>query len=152
MKYGRIALLIMAAAMMLALVSCEDLMNMLFGDTVTVTIAQRITAFETTLNGADRTGILDHLHVNMASRQQVAALDYWELGQLAYDYAPFTFGTPTVDENGVATCTYDAGNGTGEIVFTMALEGTEYKILKLVLTIDGVSAPPYELKRLFAIR
>jgi hypothetical protein len=145
MKHRRLVLLIAVITMAFALTSCQALIDLILGrNTVTVSIEERITMFQETLNQQDRTGILNHLHEDMESLPNVADLSYWEI-PFPYAYNPYAFTLQQIDANDVATYTYEDQNGTGIIEFTMKLEGTEYKILRIYRTLDG-SPDVYELK------
>ena len=136
MKIGKIALLIMVAGVSIGLTSCQALLDMFLSGSG-IEIADQITSFEATLNGADRADIRTHFHPDMTGYQQLADDAVFDTGPLSYANADFDFGTPTVDSNNVATCTYLDGNGaTGTIVFTTLLDGADYKIKKIVLTIQ----------------
>lgn len=147
MTLKKIALILMAIGILFGLTSCEDLLQGLLGGGVT--IQEQITAFQGSLNAAARDAevLRSHLHPDMLNYQQLADLQVWEDGSLSSAYADFTFGAATVGANDVATCTYSAGNGTGTIEFSMRLDGSDYKILRIELTIDGVAGDPYVLER-----
>ncbi len=143
MKFGRIALLILVGVSVIGLTSCEALLNMLFGGGIE--IADQIESFETTLNRANRADILTHFHPDMTGYQQLADPEVIDAGPLSYAHADFEFGTPVVDGNDIANCTFLNGDGAaGTIVFTMVLDGSDYKINKIVLTISKVE---YVLER-----
>ena len=140
MKLKRIGFLVCVVALAFTLSSCEELLKMLLADSG-ITIEEQIDGFEVTLNGVDRTDLLTHFHpVEMVSYQQLADDEVFDIGPLSYANAAFEIGVPTVDAYDVATCDYlDANGATGTIVFTMALDGSDYKIKKFVLTINTVS-------------
>jgi hypothetical protein len=142
MKCKKIILLAVATILAFTITSCAALLSSLFG----VSIEDQIVAFEDTLNTPDRTDILDHIHPEMLNRDQLNDPAVIDVSPLGYANQPFTFGTPNVGDNDVAVCSYLDGNGaTGTIEFAMALDGYDYKILKLTLT---VNADVFELKRL----
>lgn len=149
MSCKKIILPLVAIALVFTVTSCEDLLRSLFG----ISIEDQINAFEATLNTADRTGILDHIHPDMKNRDQLndpLVIDESPLGYANHD---FEFGEPVVSDVNVATCSYLDGNGaTGTIEFTMALDGYDWKILKLYLTLDNapVGEEVFELKLLWA--
>ena len=151
MKYGKIALLITAALFTLTLTSCQMLMDLLFGDTVTVTIAERIAAFEESLNVQDQPNILDHIHPDMRNSDQLKDPLVIGVSPLDYSNHDFIIGEPDINqETNVATCTFENGNGaTGVIEFAMKLDDTEYKILRFTLTITGASGPALEIYQFF---
>ena len=143
MRIGRIALLFMVVVAAIGLTSCQELLDMLLGGGIE--ISDQIAAFETTLNSADRADIRTHFHPGMTGYQQLADAAVFDTGPLSYANADFDFGTPDVNASNIATCTYSDGNGaTGTIVFTMVLDGSDYKINKIVLTVQAV---PYVLER-----
>lgn len=149
MKIKTIFLCVSAVILVFAVSSCDDLLSSLFG----VSIEERIAAFETTLNTAERTDILDHIHPDMKNRKQLNEPLVIDDSPIAYANHDFEIGAPTIDDQNVATCSYLDGNGAeGEIVFEMALDGYDYKIKRLTLTLDNV--PPenafLEFKRLFS--
>ena len=147
MKYKNIILAAVAALTVLAVTSCDELLSSLFG----VSIEERITAFEATLNTTERTDILDHIHPDMKNRKQLNDPDIILGSSLDYFNHVFEIGVPSVDDADVATCSYLDGNGaTGTIEFAMALDGYDYKILRLTLTLDNVDPEDafLEFKRL----
>lgn len=144
MNCKKIILPLVAAALVLTFTSCEELLRSLFG----VSIEERIVAFEKTLNTADRADILDHIHPDMKNRDQLKDPEVIDKSPLGSSNAEFDFGDPVVNDANVATCRFLNGHGaTGTIEFTMALDGYDWKILKLYLTV-GDNA--FELKRLLA--
>ncbi len=132
MKYRKITLAVVTVALIFGLTSCQQLLVSLFG----TTIEEQISAFQATLNTDDRSDILDHIHPDMANYQQLADPQTFIDSPLYYGYQPFTFGPPTVDKNNVAVCSFLNDVATGTITFTMALDGYDYKILKLNITLD----------------
>ena len=143
MKYRKIFLVAVSVCIALAVTSCDQLMSSLFG----TNIEARILAFEKTLNTEDRSDILDHIHPDMKNRNQLKDPTVIDVSYLSYSNHPFTIGAPDVDGN-IAVCSYLDGNGaTGTIEFTMALDGYDYKILKLKLTLENYT-DPLEFKRL----
>lgn len=149
MKFKKIIFAAVAALFAFTVTSCDELLSSLFG----VSIEERITAFETTLNTPDRPNILDHIHPDMQNRNQLNDKTAIDVSPLGYANHDFEIGAPVVDDANVATCSYVDGNGaTGTIVFTMALDGYDYKILNLTLTLDnaGPDDEPFELRRLLA--
>ena len=148
MNCKKIILPLVTAALVLTFTSCEELLRTLFG----VSIEDRIVAFEKTLNTSDRTDFLDHIHPDMKNRDQLKDLQVIDDSPLGYSNADFSFGEPVISDTNVATCSFESANGTGTIEFTMALDGYDWKILKLYLTLPN--APPdenfFELKRLLA--
>jgi hypothetical protein len=143
MKYARMILIVLPFFAVLALTSCEELLSSLFG----TSIEDRIIAFEKTLNTAERTDILDHIHPDMKNRDQLKKPEVIEGSPIDYANHDFEFGSPSVDDK-IATCSYLDGNGaTGEIVFVMALDGYDYKILELKITVLDTTI---EFKRLLS--
>ncbi len=132
MKHRKILLVLLAAGVVLLLGSCDQLMSSLFG----VSIEARIDAFEDTLNTEDRADILDHLHVDMRNRQQLADPTVIDASPLGYANEPFVIGAPEVDDNDVAVCSFQHINASGTIEFTMKREGLDYKILRLKLSLN----------------
>ncbi len=146
MKYKKIIFVAVAALLVFSVTSCEELLSSLFG----VSIEERITGFEATLNTADRTDILNHFHPLMENRNQLNDPAVIDDSPLRYANHDFSFGTPDIDDSNIATCSFLNGQGaTGTIVFTMDLDGYDYKILKLTLTLDA-GGEPFELMRLLA--
>lgn len=142
MKHRKILLVLLAAAVVLLLGSCDQLMSSLFG----VTIEGRIESFRAALNEENRDDMQEHFHPDMTNYQQLADPKVFDGGPLAYANSTFVFGVPDVEDD-VAVCSYLDGNGaTGTIEFTMKRDGLNYKIFKLKLTLDS-SSTVYELKR-----
>jgi hypothetical protein len=147
MNSKKIFFVVAAALLTFTLTSCEDLLSSLFG----VSIEDRIIAFENTLNTAERTDILDHIHPDMKNRDQLNDETVIDVSPLGYANHDFDIGAPVVNDANVATCSYTDGNDTvGTIVFAMDSDGYDYKILKLTLTLDANPDDPFELKRLLA--
>ena len=86
----------------------------------------------------------------MQNYDQLASEITLTTSPLSYANAPFEFGTPTITTVAglqVATCTYSNFVGTlGTIAFTMELSGDDYRIRKLLITLDADPDNPYELK------
>ena len=86
----------------------------------------------------------------MLNYDQLAAQIALDTSPLSHANAPFTFGTPTITTVAgleVATCTYTNAYGTlGTIAFTMELSDGDYRIRKLLITLDADPNNPYELK------
>lgn len=139
-------LFVSVALLVFAVTSCEELLG-------GVSIEERISAFEATLNTADRADILDHIHPDMKNRDQLNDETIIDVSPLGYANHDFDFGAPVVSDDDVASCSYTDGNDVaGQIVFVMALDGYDYKILQLTLTLDnaGPDDEPFELKRLLS--
>jgi len=136
MKCKKIFSLAAAALVAFTLTSCEALLSSLFG----VSIEDRINRFEATLNTPDRTDILDHIHPDMKNRNQLNDPEVLSGSPLDYFNHDFEIGEPEIDADDVATCSFLNGSGaTGVIEFAMALDGYDYKILRLTLTLDNVA-------------
>ena len=135
-----------------ALSSCDLLMSLLLGEEEPgLTLQERIDAFELDLNSAGRSELATtHFHPDMQNYDQLAATITLSTSPLSFDNEPFTFGTPTINMVAgleVATCTYTNFVGTlGTIAFTMELYGDDYRIRKLLITLDTDPDNPYELK------
>ena len=88
----------------------------------------------------------------MRNREQLNDETVIDVSPLGYSNHDFKFGPPAISDD-MATCTYlDGNDATGDIVFTMALDGYDYKILTLKITLDsaGPDDEPFELKRLLS--
>ena len=143
MNHRKILLAAIAVCTVFAITSCDQLLSSLFGTTIEAQIA----AFEETLNKEDREGILDHIHPDMKNRNQLKDPTVIDVSYIGYANHPFKFSNPEVDENDVAVYDYLDGNGaTGTVEFAMALDGYDYKILRLKVTLDNV-AESLEFKR-----
>ena len=146
MKLKIIIPAIVTAFLIFSMASCDQFLNSLLG----VSIEDRIAEFQETLNTEARDNILDHIHPEMKNRNQLKDEKVIDESPLAYANQPFKFGAPVVSDDDVATCSFSNGNDAeGTIEFAMSLDGYDYKILKLKLTLDN--APPgdevFELKR-----
>ena len=141
-----------AILLVFGLVSCDLLMSLFdVGLETGTTIVERIEAFETDLNEEDRSYIAaTHFHPDMQNIDQLAQSDTLTTGPLSYANSPYTLGEPVVVTTGTterATVSFENFYGaTGTIVFVMELDGTDYKIRRLTLTLDNVEdQTPYEL-------
>ena len=152
-------LLVIVATVLTVFTSCEELFNMLFGDTEPdpepVTVAERITLFETDLNAEIRVfeNIQLHLDPLMVNYDQLETTTIFT-GPLSETNADFIIGEPvTTEEAGVYICSFENQYGApGTLTFTMSAD--EYnvnRILAVTLLLDAQPDDPYTLEK-FAIR
>ena len=132
-----LALVAITLILVVGLTSCEFLMDMLgFTSQEGVTAEERINLFESALNSADRSNLRNHFHPDMLNYDQVADDVVIATGPLSYANAPFIIGAPSIVGD-VATSSFENFWGaTGTVVFTLLLDGLDYKIRRLVLTLD----------------
>lgn len=138
-----IRLFVLAVLTVALLASCEQLLNMLLSSSG-VTIAERIQQFEADLNAADRSNIQKNFHPSMANYYQLSDPAVLEDGPLSSVNKTFNIGTPDIDGTYV-TATFSHKYASGTIDLTMALDGDDYKIKRLDVTISQTT---YTLKRL----
>ena len=145
-------IVVLAALAVFVLTSCDILMSLL-SPVEGVTVAERINLFESDLNIDDRSAefVQKHFHPDVESFDQIQAEITTTYSPLRYTHHDFQIDEPSsVVESGdtqIATCTFSDADADGTMVFTMKLDGENYKILKLVVTIEG-SADEFVIQRL----
>ncbi len=142
MKTLRIFTLFLLALAVLGLSSCGPLLDLLLGGSSGVTEEERIEAFKDDLNNSYLTGeeiVERNFHSEMDDYDTLTN-DLFAQGPFWEGYQTFEIGEPTIDDsngNKLATCTFSSGQGDGEIIFTLAMEDGDYKILRIDLTIGS---------------
>ncbi len=136
----------LAFATLVVFSSCDLLMSLLDLGDGGVTVTERINLFEEDLNKEDRSQLVaTHFHPeDLDSFDQMLAEITVSTSPFRYSNAPFVIGEPssidTVGDAEVATCDFSNGFAVaGTVVFTLKLDGADYKIRRIVLTIEGAS-------------
>ena len=134
MKKGVIIAAVVLVSLMLA--GCPGLPE-------PVSIEERINLFEKDLNdGKDLQG---HFHPELLDYENIADEEVFKSGPLSTTNAPFNISEPVITGD-VASCTFYNTASDGMMEFTMKLDGYDYKILKLMVTVG--TNPPYVIERL----